>query len=228
MNSRVIFDIETLGAPLDSFDEVSQRYLTKFADNHDKIEDVRRNLNLHALTAQVLAIAFFNPDSGRGKVLYQSETKDEHRSEDGNVSYSTGTEKEILEEFWRIIPSFDEYITFNGRTFDCPFLMLRSGILGVPVSRNLMLNRYDRQHCDLLEQLTFYGAVRKWSLDFYCKCFGIESPKSKGITGLDMRELFCARKYTTIAEYCYGDVVATGKLYDRWSTYIDAPHHRPD
>ena len=128
----------------------------------------------------------------------------------------------MLGEFWKVIPSYEEYITFNGRGFDCPFLMLRSGILGVKVSRNLMLNRYDRQHCDLLEQLTFYGATRRFSLDFYCKSFGIESPKSKGITGLDMRELYDANKFRAIAEYCFGDVTATAELYRRWKEYICA------
>ena len=27
------------------------------------------------------------------------------------------------------------------------------------------------------------GAARKFNLDFYCKSFGIESPKSHGVTG---------------------------------------------
>ncbi|MCX6136891.1 MAG: ribonuclease H-like domain-containing protein [Ignavibacteriales bacterium] len=221
MSSRVIFDIETLAQPLESFDDVSKHYLTRFADTDEKMEDVRKNLNLHALTARILAIALLNPDSGHGRVLFESDTADDYTSSDGLVHFSSCTEKEMLEEFWKIIPSYDEFITFNGRGFDCPFLMTRSGMLGVRVTRNLMLNRYDRQHCDLLEQLTFYGATRRFSLDFYCKSFGFESPKSKGITGLDMKELVEQKRFRDIAEYCYGDVVATGELHNRWNEFIN-------
>ena len=30
------------------------------------------------------------------------------------------------------------------------------------------------------------GAARRFNLDFYCKAFGIESPKSHGVTGMDV------------------------------------------
>ena len=222
MSSRVVFDIETLAEPLESFDDASQHYLKRFVDSEEKLDELKKNLNLHALTAKVIAIALMNPDSGRGRVFFQSDVRETYDSPDGLVRYTSCTEDEMLGEFWKVIPSYEEYITFNGRGFDCPFLMLRSGILGMKVSRNLMLNRYDRQHCDLLEQLTFYGATRRFSLDFYCKSFGIESPKSKGITGLDMRELYDANKFRAIAEYCYGDVMATAELYRRWKEYICA------
>jgi predicted PolB exonuclease-like 3'-5' exonuclease len=84
-----------------------------------------------------------------------------------------------------------------------------------------MPNRYDvRHHCDLLDQLTFYSSTRRFSLDFYCKAFGIESPKSQGITGLDMKALFESKRYRDIAAYCLGDVYATADLYDRWLKYL--------
>ena len=220
--SRVVFDIETLGAPLESFDEATQEYLTKFADTAEKIEDVKKNLNLHSLTAQVIAIALLNPDSNMGKVLFQSDIKEDFISGDGLVQFKSGSEREILEEFWRLIPSYHQFITFNGRAFDCPFLMVRSALLGVKPTRNLMPYRYDPQvHCDLLEQFTYYNATRRFSLDFYCKSFGIESPKSHGISGLDMRELFEAKRFHDIAGYCLGDVSATAELFRRWNDFLN-------
>lgn len=219
--SRIIFDIETLGFPLDSFDQETQTYLLRFADSDEKIEDVKKNLNLHPLTAQILCIALYNPDSGKGKVFFQSETKEEFTSHDGTCQFISASEEDILRQFWQIIPKYDQFITFNGRGFDCPFLMLRSAKLGISVTKNLMPYRYDSEiHCDLLEQLTYYQVTRRFSLDFYCKSFGIESPKSKGITGLDMRKLVAEKRYRDIAEYCYGDVLATGQLHDRWSKFL--------
>ncbi len=220
--SRIIFDIETLGFPLDSFDQETQTYLLKFADNDEKIEEVKRNLNLHALTAQILCIALYNPDTKQGKVFFQSNKKENYLSNDAMCQYISCTEKELLQNFWDIISKYDQFITFNGRSFDCPFIMLRSALLGVQPTRNLIPYRYDAKiHCDLLEQLTFYQVTRRFSLDFYCKSFGIESPKAKGITGLDMRMLVDEKRYRDIAEYCFGDVIATAELFKRWDQLLN-------
>lgn len=219
--SRIVFDIESLGFPLESFDSETQTYLLRFAESDEKIEEVKKNLNLHPLTAQVLCIALYNPDSHKGKVFFQSDERDEYVSADEQCHFVSGTEREILERFWEIIPKYDQFITFNGRGFDCPFILLRSAKLGVQTTRNLMPYRYDSDiHCDLLEQLTYYHATRRFSLDFYCKSFGIESPKANGITGLDMRKFFTEKRHREIAEYCYGDVLATTKLYHRWNDYL--------
>lgn len=220
--TRVVFDIETLALSLDSFDQSSRDYLFKFADTEEKVEEMKQNLNLHALTSQVVAIALFNPDSNMGKVLFQSDKKEEFTSADGLMQYKSGSEKEILEEFWKLIPSYHQFITFNGRGFDCPFLMVRSALLNVQPTRNLVPYRYDaNQHCDLLEQLTFYNTTRRFSLDFYCKSFGIDSPKAHGITGLDMGKLMQEKRYHDIADYCLGDARATAELFRRWSQYLD-------
>ncbi len=220
--TRIIFDIETLGFPLEHFDEQSQTYLLKFADTEEKIEEAKRNLNLHPLTAQIVCIGMYNPDTKKGKVFYQSDVQEDFISEDNVVHYKTGTEKEILTEFWNVINSYHQFITFNGRSFDCPFIMLRSALLGIKPTRNLMPYRYDPKiHCDLLEQFTFYQATRRFSLDFYCKSFGIESPKAKGINGLDMKALTDAKRFRDIADYCFGDVVATAELFHRWNEYVN-------
>jgi 3'-5' exonuclease len=220
--SSVVFDIETLALPLDAFDETSREYLFKFADTDEKVEETKRNLNLHALTAQVVAIALLNPESNMGKVLFQSDTKETFVSTDGRVQYLSGSEKEILEEFWKLIPAYHRFITFNGRGFDCPFLMVRSALLDVRPTKNLVPYRYDASiHCDLLDQLTFYGATRKFNLDFYCKSFGIESPKAHGITGLDMGRLMEAKRFHDIADYCLGDARATAELFRKWSGSLD-------
>ncbi|HTR80151.1 MAG TPA: ribonuclease H-like domain-containing protein [Bacteroidota bacterium] len=220
--TRIVFDIETLALPLESFDQASREYLFKFADSDEKIEETKRNLNLHALTAQVVAIALVNPDSNMGRVLFRSESKEEFTSSDGQIQFKSGSEAEILEEFWKIIPPYNQIVTFNGRGFDCPFLMVRSAVLGIQPTRNLVPYRYDADHhCDLLEQLTFYGTTRKFNLDFYCKSFGIESPKSHGITGLDIGRLIYEKKYKEVAEYCLGDARATAELFRRWSQFLD-------
>lgn len=220
--NKVVFDIESLAYPFESFDAEQREYLTKFAQNEEELEDVKLKMNLSPLTAQLLAIGMLNPDTKRGKVLFQSDLKENFLSDDGMIEFFATDEKDILTIFWEDIKRYNQFITFNGRGFDSPFLILRSAMLGIKPSRNLLPYRYDPKiHCDLLDQLTFYGAFRRYSLDFYCKAFNIKSPKSDGISGLDMKQLFEDKKYKDIATYCIGDVIATAKLFKIWNEYVN-------
>jgi predicted PolB exonuclease-like 3'-5' exonuclease len=145
-------------------------------------------------------------------------------SEDGLVEFVPGTEQEILGHFWETVKKYTQFITFNGRGFDCPFLMLRSMLLDIKPSRNLVPYRYStNESCDLMDQLSFYGAFRKFNLDFYCKGVGIKSPKSEGVTGLDVAPLFAEGRFREIAEYCLRDVRATAELYERWHRFLFFP-----
>jgi len=219
--TRIVFDIETLSFPLESFDPVQQEYLLKSADTEDKRDAEVQKLSLYPFTARIISIGMLNPESGAGKVMFQAAGRDTFRSDDGNVEFLSGDEKDLLMWFWETIMKYTQFITFNGRGFDCPFIMLRSAILGVHPTRNLMPYRYDATvHCDLLEQLTFYGAVRRFNLDTYCRSFGIGSPKSDGITGTDLGRLFNEGRFREIAEYCFRDVKATAELHARWERFL--------
>lgn len=220
--SVLVFDIETLGRPPETFDEAQTAYLFRGAETEEaRLEEINR-LNLSPLTAEVLAIGMLNPDTGGGRVLFRADGDRRFQSEDGKIDYLPGDEPTILKMFWEDIRNYDRFVTFNGRTFDCPFLMVRSALLGIKPARNLVPYRYNSTpHCDLLDQLTYYGSTRRFNLDFYCRAFGIGSPKAGGITGLDLGPLYRAGKYREIAQYCIGDVIATAELYRRWKTYLD-------
>jgi hypothetical protein len=219
--SHVVLDIETLGFPVESFDETQQKYLLKFAETDaDRVETIQK-LSLYPTTAQIIAIGMLNPETNRAKILFQSDDKLDYHSDNELVHFISGDEKEIVEQFWLDIGHYDQFVTFNGRAFDCPFLMMRSAILQVLPTRNLMPYRYDASiHCDLLEQFTFYGALRKFNLDFYCKSFGIESPKTHGVTGLDMKQLTEEKRFREIAEYNLRDLHATAELFRRWEKFL--------
>jgi predicted PolB exonuclease-like 3'-5' exonuclease len=149
------------------------------------------------------------------------------KEEDG-VIYKCRTEKEMLEQFWQGAQNYTEFVTFNGREFDIPFLMIRSAINKVRPTKNLLSNRYlssqhyDAKHVDLCDQLSFYGSVRKkCSLHVSCRAFGIESPKAQGVSGDDVASLFKEKKYFEIAKYNVGDLVATQKLYEYWKEFLN-------
>ena len=228
----LVFDIETAGLPPETFDEVQQEYLFREAERLDdaaarekKRAELTQMFSLYPFTARVVCIAMLNVESLRGQVLFVAEDFEEDAVEGGAVQFVPCVdEAEMLTQFWDIAKHYDKIATFNGRGFDVPFLYLRSAQLNVPISRKDWLGyRFATDpHCDLAEQLTFYnvsgrdGAARKFNLDFYCKAFGIESPKSHGVSGMDVKRLTEEGRHREIAEYCLRDVVATVKLYQVW------------
>ena len=230
--AKLVFDIETSALPLDGFDEAQQEYLfrecQKLSDEPARATrraEIQQQFNLWPFTAQVVCIAMVNAETGRGQVLFTAPDHEEEAEESGPVKFvSCVDEAELLTAFWEVAKRYESIVTFNGRGFDVPFMYLRSALLGVPISRKDWLGyRFQTDpHCDLAEQFTFYsvsgrdGAARRFNLDFYCKAFGIDSPKSHGVTGMDVKTLLAEGKYREIAEYCLRDVQATVELYRIW------------
>lgn len=230
--ARLVFDIETSALPVESFDETQQEYLFRELERMpDGLEkDARRAailrmFNLWPLTAQVVCVGMLNADTQRGQVLYLADDIQEIPGEAGPVEFVPfPDEVELLTAFWDVARHYETIVTFNGRGFDVPFMYLRSAVLNVPITRKDWLGyRFAVEpHCDLAEQLSFYnvsgreGAARKFNLDFYCKAFGIDSPKAQGVTGMDVCDLMREGRYLEIAEYCLRDVRATVLLYQIW------------
>ncbi len=229
--ATLVFDIETSALPIELFDEVQQEYLFRETEKIDdaiakqvKREEITRFMSLWPFTSQVVCIAMLNADTGRGQSIFIAEDY-EDAGDAGLVEFvPVADETELLTAFWDVAKHYDSVVTFNGRGFDVPFIYLRSALLNVPITKKNWLGyRYATEpHCDLAEQFTFYsvsgrdGAARKFNLDFYCKAFGIESPKSAGVTGMDVKDMLEAGRYREIAEYCLRDVQATVDLYKIW------------
>jgi predicted PolB exonuclease-like 3'-5' exonuclease len=220
--SRIIFDIETVGADFDTLEPSTQEYLLRWAETEEDEEKVKESLSFYPLTGEIVAIGMFNPDSNKGAVYFQTQGEMLLPFEEDGIRFECGTEKEILQKFWNAIKSYAQFITFNGRGFDCPFIMIRSAVNKIKPARDLMPNRYNGSHIDLLDQLTFYGASkRRFNLDMWCRTFGIKSPKAKGITGYDIKDIYKSGRYVDIARYCAGDLIATKELLLIWENYIN-------
>ena len=206
----------------DELDGLSQEYFLKvFSGPGQKIE-AEQSLNFYPLTAQIVAIAMLDVDSEKGFVFFQNGEDGTRPFVDGRVTYVPSSEENTLRRFWKVAESYDQFVSFNGRCFDAPFIMLRSMHHHVRCSKNLMPYRYSYGvHVDLADQLTFYDAMRRrFNLHLWCKAFDIKSPKEAGISGLQVKELFQAQQYERIARYCFTDVVATKQLYLLWNEYI--------
>ncbi len=219
--SKIVFDIETIGVDFENLDEKVQEYVLKDAEDEKKNQEKKDKLGLWPLTGEIAAICLFNPETARGKVFFQAPGEKIESFVEEGMEYEALPEKEILEKFWREIRQHQQFITFNGRKFDCPYIMIRSAVLKVRPTRNLMPYRYsDTEHVDLLDQLTFYDAFRRFPLDFYCRNFGLDRKKLEGISGDKVQEYFKKKKFLEIARYCAADVRATAELFERWGKYI--------
>jgi len=220
--AKIIFDIETIGQNFEHLDEISRECLLKYAQTEEEKQETKESLGFYPLTGEIVAIGMLNPDTEKGVVYFQAPGVSWDKSKEYNIDFIPGSEKEILENFWRAIKNYEQIITFNGRSFDCPYIMIRSAVHKIKPTKNLMPYRYDpKEHVDLFDLLSFYGAVRRrFNLHMWCKTFGIDSPKEKGITGYEVKDFFKQGKFLEIAHYCLGDLKATRELFFYWQDYI--------
>ncbi|MEK7569049.1 MAG: ribonuclease H-like domain-containing protein [Patescibacteria group bacterium] len=227
--STLIFDIETVGEDFEAFDPATQESLTRWTSREPAGErerllaEVKDGLGFSPLTGRIVAIGVLDDEKGKGAVYFDTKKGATTEREENGMKLKPMTEKEMLEHFWRGVAEYDTFVSFNGRGFDVPFLMVRSAVHGIRPSKDLMSNRYlesqnyQARHIDLMDQLSFYGAVRrKGSLHLWCHAFGIKSPKAEGITGDDVKRLYEEGRFLDIARYNAGDLTATRELYHHW------------
>lgn len=233
----LVFDIETIGKQYDELDETTRKYFKQWAERDAKSEDqveheldqIKKGLPLSPFLGEIVAIGMVDQDD-QGACYFRADNdeKVEDFEDDKGIKYRVGTEKEILERFWEVARNYDAFVTFNGRGFDAPFLMIRSAVHDMRPSRNLMPPRYmsqqkyGPQHIDLSDQFTFYSALRRMpKLHFVTKAFNIESPKEGDISGEEVPQAFADGRYEEIARYCMDDVVATKKLFEYWNKNLN-------
>ncbi len=238
--SFLVFDIETSAVPFESLEESQQEYIVRGATTEEERASKIAMMSLNPLTARVVALGMIRiaslDDVPQGCVYSncgeeKAELREEENLDDGSI-WKTMSERELFERWWELLgkrTGRESYhlITFNGRNFDAPFMMLRSMLLRVKPTRNLMDGTKFNyaNHTDLQEELAFKGfdrngALRRFNFDFYCKAFGIPSPKGGGITGQEVPEFFAAGRHREIASYCLRDVWATWELYKLWREYL--------
>ena len=208
-------DIETVGQNWETLAPRAQAFLCEDKDE-EEIARAKERLGLHPATGRIVAIGMWDLGGSRGRVLVEGGAPEwTVFGEDAQIF--RGTEAAMVREFWGVIERESPLVvTFHGRGFDAPYLMLRSAILGVAPTRNLMGPRYQlSNHCDLHEVLTFWNASRtRGNLDFWSCQFGL--PSSKGeMRGSDVAAMYRDGRLEEIARYCLDDARVTAQLYDR-------------
>ncbi len=232
--STLVLDIETIGEDFDSFDETTQKVLTRWIreDSYSEkeyaaaLEDVKNNLGFSPLTGEIVAIGMYDYERKKSAVYFQSPGDAQEPFDEEGVIYKSMTEAEMLSQFWQVAEKYDTFVTFNGRSFDAPFLAMRSAVHKIRPSRDLLSNRYlglqrASKHVDLMDQMTFYGATRRRpNLHLCCRAFHIPTPKGAGIDGDSVSRFFREGRCVDIARYNVRDIEATALLYEYWEKYL--------
>ena len=202
--STLVVDIETVGQEPDQIPPRALEILLN-VDDEEAREAVLDRFGLDPCTGRIVCIGVYWIERDRSRAYCQAD------------------ERELLANFWADLAQIrpGRLVTFNGKSFDFPYINLRSAILRVPPPREVLLDtrRFatDR-HFDVREALTNYDRYRKGTLEFFCEIFGVPSPKD-GIDGSKVGDYFKQGRLDEIAHYCLADCKATAELYERIRPY---------
>ncbi len=207
----LVIDIETAGQAQEEIPARALAYLFRHFE--------REQLSPEDLEArQKEVISRFSLDPTVGTIicigLVVTETGEERAIIDND-------EKSLLGEFWQYLHDRppELFVTFNGKSFDFPFINVRSAVLQVPPTMILPTGRHTTHpHFDVREVFAGHERHRRGNLDYFCAVFGIASPKQH-MDGKGVGAAYRQGRIEEIARYCLGDCRATAALYERLKNY---------
>lgn len=223
----VALDIETCPLPLDDLAPAQhERFTRRVLHNGDRrpgeddaavAERVRATDPALAWICCIGVVSVADPLEERPVRTYTAACPDE--------------EAAMLRAFWgdvAVLASLRvslRWITFNGKDFDVPRLLLRSAAHGIAPVRCGLLDTYPyrhRPHCDLMRLL----GGKQLSLDALCAVLGVASPKAGAVSADGVSEAVSTGSLDALAAYCAADVAATLACFARLIDVEGALSHR--
>lgn len=214
-----VFDCETIPDTLALARTMPEQMLKTASDKEGKIDD--KALSILACEAQkessgssflpvlyhkVVCISAVLLENGKFVKVNTIEGKDEH---------------EIIANFLGFIENHSpRLVSYNGRGFDLPMLMIRAMKYNLQAPRYFNTNdkwcnyrsRYDGAWAlDLLDHISDFRAVSGLKLDTLCAMLGM--PGKYDVHGDQVLELYYAGELEKIKEYCESDTLNTYWLF---------------
>lgn len=176
------------------------------------------------LTGKIITLGVLDMEKESAVVYFDTHGVPVEEFSEGHTKYKPMDEAQMLASFWKGALNYNEFITFNGCAFDIPYIILRSGIQKIKVTKNLLSHRslhaqaFNAKHIDLHDQLTFYGALEQTpDLTLWNRALG--SSIDIGDDSL-ISKLYKEDKFSEIAEYTARNLLATKELYLRWTDFM--------
>lgn len=191
----LFLDIET--APLEIKDEFVMRYLMD-----KKLTDASRSLDPNYSRIIVIGLKY-----------------------DSQIKLITGEEKNILNEFWDLFKK-DNFVvvTHNGYKFDVPFIVVRSIINNIKISKEINTNPWNMLKSNHLDTMLVFSqnVFTNAGLKILARLNNIEF-NDDGILGKDIERLYTQGRLDIIKEHCRGDIEVLEKLFNlKCKDYVEA------
>ena len=136
-------------------------------------------------------------------------------------SLASDNEKELLEEFIKIVEKFGknlQFVAHNGKEFDFPYLCRRMLINGLDIPYALDISGkkpWEVNHIDTMHMWKFGDYKSFTSLSLLAAVFGLATSKDD-IDGSEVNGVYYKENdLNRIAVYCTKDVILTGQLFLR-------------
>jgi len=139
-------------------------------------------------------------------------------------------ERDALEDFAAFFTRHaPQLVSYNGRSFDLPVIMLRAMRHGVSLrpyfaARDYRYRYSSEGHLDLADFMAEHGAARMISLHGAARLIGL--PGKVGVDGSQVEGMYNSGRLDAIRNYCLADVAQTAFLFLRWQVLrgdLDAP-----
>lgn len=147
-----------------------------------------------------------------------------HQQRTFRVTSFTGEEKELLEDFSRLVNEHFSrpnklFCAHNGKEFDFPYISRRMIINGIEIPQKLQLfgkKPWEIPHLDTMEMWKFGDYKHYTSLKLLAHILGIPSPKDD-IDGSEVRNVFYNEgDIERIATYCEKDTITVAQILLRF------------
>ncbi len=212
--SIAAFDIETvpdteIATRLDNrsgdFVDVADQML---ADRLEQTEGRTDFLKTPYHRIVTISVAWLNIGTGRFKL----DSLGDDPTDEGN----------LLEAFFRILEQRPTIVSWNGNSFDLPVIRYRAMLHGIDAGAyyaesdryNNYVNRYHRQHTDLMDVLSGFGAADRVGLDELCRIMGL--PGKTVTEGHRVYQHIARGEWEVVETYCELDALNTLMLYLAW------------
>jgi hypothetical protein len=213
-HKTLVFDIETVpGIALGEVPDPVAKAVARQAERHDG--DVDKVMSLSPYFGKVVSLAFCEGDGAEDSpVTAMVVPPPGHEGAEYPDWIRPMTEPELLRSFWHLADAAELVVSFNGRGFDVPYLVIRSLIHQIPARVDLLSSPYSlRPHLDLFRLIGHgRGGLGSTSLDVVCWALGIESPKG-AMDGSRVAPAYARGEIESIATYNAADVRATTAVF---------------
>jgi len=208
----LVFDIETVpGIELAQAPAAVVKAIDRAAERMDG--DVDKVMGLSPYFGKVVSLAFGDGEA-EGPVTALVVPPPGREQDEYPSWIRPMTEAELLRSFWHLADAAELVVSYNGRGFDVPFLLMRSLIHGIPARVDLLSSPFSlRPHLDLFRLIGHgRGGLGSTSLDVICWALGIESPKG-AMDGSMVAPTYARGDIESIATYNVADVRATTAVF---------------